>query len=397
MKTKLWTEEGMKLLSNRANSIKMKFVALTLQGKLQRRRRRAAKPYAEGINSCTPASPTDGTGKVEIIHLPDDPTENIEVHYHGGALIPHVSLQLIFWGNAWTQPPTTPTSGQVIAAVQSILAGPYMSRLLQYGIGVGNLRGAITVLSDPPNPFSKDDWHNLIWDLIDQGTFPEPDEPDGRNLYVIIPPPGVGFTDSGTCGAHGFPGDYDFPADYDVAWGGFVLNDGNLDTITTSLSHELVEACTDPEDDGWTIKGRSSPSAEICDVCEQTTGRVNGVMVQGYWSVHHNACIIPLAPPQNRWQISCINKTPRTDRFHSIKEVGGTDANGLPFRFARDGVIGMIKQGHSFFVVGPDGSTSEVGVFIHFPPGHEVEGLEFIATSPDQSKQDNLLSLPECA
>jgi hypothetical protein len=35
-------------------------------------------------------------------------------------------------------------------------------------------------------------------------------------------------------------------------------------------------------------------------------------------------------------------------------------------------------------------------VFIHFPPGHEVEGLEFIATSPDQSMQDNLLSLPEC-
>jgi len=213
---------------------------------------------------------------------------------------------------------------------------------------------------------------------------------------MIIVPPGVGFSEAGVCGTHGYPGDYDFPADYDVAWGGFVLNDGNLDTITVSLSHELVEACTDPEDDGWTIKGRSSPSAEICDICEKTTGRVNGVLVQGYWSVQHNACIIPLAPPQNRWQISCIKKTPRADRFHSLKEVGGTDANGLPFRFTRDAVIGLIKQGHSFFVVGADGSTSEVGVFIHFPPGHEVEGLEFIATSPDQSKQDNLLSLPEC-
>src|SRR5262245_30553790 len=98
MEPKPSREEGMKLLTNGPTSIKMKFVALTLQGKLQRRRRRAAKPYAEGINSCTPASPTDGTGKIEIIHPPDDPNENIEVHYHSGALIPHVSLQLIFWG-----------------------------------------------------------------------------------------------------------------------------------------------------------------------------------------------------------------------------------------------------------------------------------------------------------
>ena len=72
---------------------------------------------------------------------------------------------------------------------------------------------------------------------------------------MIIVPPGVGFSEAGVCGTHGYPGDYDFPADYDVAWGGFVPNDGNLDTITVSLSHELVEACTDPEDDGWTIKG----------------------------------------------------------------------------------------------------------------------------------------------
>jgi hypothetical protein len=76
--------------------------------------------------------------------------------------------------------------------------------------------------------------------------------------------------------------------------------------------------------------------------------------------------------------------------------VGGTDSNGNPFRFIRDAPIGMIKQGDSFFVVGADGSTSEVSVFLHYPPGHEVEGLEYIATSPDQSKEDNLLSLPEC-
>jgi hypothetical protein len=214
---------------------------------------------------------------------------------------------------------------------------------------------------------------------------------------MIVVPPGVGIDPAGPCGAHGYPGDYDFPADYSTAWGGYVLNDGTLDTITTSLSHEIVEACTDTEDDGWTITGRSPPSAEICDVCENTVARVNGVMVQGYWSIEDAACIVPLAAPQTRWQIRCINKTPRSDIFHSMTHVGGVDANGKTFRFTRDQVIGMIKAGHSFFVEGADGSHAEVGVFLHYPPGYDVSGLEFIATSGDRSKEDNLLSLPECS
>jgi hypothetical protein len=74
-----------------------------------------------------------------------------------------------------------------------------------------------------------------------------------------------------------------------------VLNDGILDTVTRRLSHEVVEACTDPEDDGWTIDGRSPPDDEIADVCQNTFGPVNGVMVQGYCSQRDRACVIPTA------------------------------------------------------------------------------------------------------
>jgi hypothetical protein len=274
--------------------IKPKFVSMPMEGKIRRLGRRSAKPYSEGVNNCAPATPIDGTGKIEILNPPDNGNSNFTVSYHGGAVIPSVSLELIFWGNAWTQTGTTPTASQIMGAVSSVVSGPYMTGLTQYGIGPGTLRGAIIALSDPPNPFSRDDWHNLIWDLIDQGTFPEPDDDGGRNLYMIIPPPGVNINQPGVCGAHGYPGDYDFPADYDVAWAGYVLNDGSLDTITTSLSHELVEACTDPEDDGWTLDGLGPPSDEIGDICQKTVARVNGVMVQGYWSQRDRACLIPL-------------------------------------------------------------------------------------------------------
>lgn len=238
--------------------------------------------------------------KFDLKNPPDDGNSNITVSFHGGALIPSVSLELIFWGNAWTSQQTTPAAIEVVRATQNMLSGPYMSGLDQYGIGSGRLRdNGIIVLSDPPNPFSKDDWHNMIWDLIDQGTYPEPDDDGGRNLYMFILPPGVNYTDPNVGGIHGYPGDYDFPFDYDHAWAGFALNDGTLDTITTRLSHEIVEACTDPEDDGWTIDGRSSPSDEIGDVCQNTTGRVNGVMVQAYWSQRDRACIIPPVLPDD--------------------------------------------------------------------------------------------------
>lgn len=355
-----------------------------------------ARPHPEGRNSCTRGATINGAGKIEIIQPPDHPNDTILVHFHGGAQILNPSLQLIFWGNAWNNPVTSPTAGQVMAAVQNILSGPYMTRLDQYGIGPGTLRGGTTVLSDPPNPFSKDDWHNLVWNLIDQGTFPEPSAPGGRILYMIIPPPLVVYEDAGVCGIHGYPWDFDLSTGYTKAWAGFALNDGTLDTITANLSHEVVEACTDPEDDGWLIEGRSPPDDEICDVCQNTVALVDGVLVMGYWSVQHDACIIPLAPRQTIWQVSCINKTPRTDIFHSMTHVGGIDGNGNPYRFTRDQVIGMIKEGHSFFVGGSDGSQSEINVFLHYPPGSGQDGLEYIATGPDHSKLDNLLSLPEC-
>jgi hypothetical protein len=203
-------------------------------------------------------------------------------------------VQLLFWGNQWTQQNVSPSIGSVISAIQKILAGSYMSALGQYGIGPGTLSGAtIITWPDPPNPFFADDWHNLIWDLIDNGTFPKPDSPDARNFYCFVLPPEVNFNDPNAVGAHGSPGDYDFPSAYDRVWAGWVMNDGRLDTVTRRFSHELVEACTDPEDDGWTIDGRSPPLDEIGDVCLKTLGKVNGIAVQGYWSQRDRACIIP--------------------------------------------------------------------------------------------------------
>jgi hypothetical protein len=109
---------------------------------------------------------------------------------------------------------------------------------------------------------------------------------------MLILPANVG-SNKPLAGEHTYDTDYDFPFDYDKAWFGWVTHNGKLDSLTPIFSHELVEACTDPEGDGIQVNPRNDSNwNEIGDVC-CSTARLNGVLVQSYWSDRDKACIIP--------------------------------------------------------------------------------------------------------
>lgn len=288
----------------RGTAVTQGLVSLPHDGRFARGRAKSRSgPHRSGIVPPTVRGDTDelgfrvassGSGGDLVFHNPGDAPPNTTVDNQGGAIIANPSVQLIFWGSGWSQGTLTPSAGSVVNAVQSILSGPYMSALGQYGVGSAQLRSSIVVTSpQPPNPFSDSDVGNLVWDLIDQGTFPEPDDDGGRILYAVIMPPGVNSSTSGINGEHTTAGDYDFPFDWDTAWVAWVMNDGTLNTVTSVFSHELVEACTDPEGDGWQVNPVNSTNwNEIADVC-RSTAFLNGVQVQSYWSQRDQACIIP--------------------------------------------------------------------------------------------------------
>jgi hypothetical protein len=209
----------------------------------------------------------------------------------GGAIGSALPVQLIFWGSPWNLASTNPSTSDIIGAVRTILTGPWMSGLRQYGIRRCNLGGFLVVSpADPPSTYDDDDIEDLIWGLIDGGTFPEPDDPGGRNLYMVFMPPGTTYGPGGIRGKHLDATDFDFPADVDHAWVGFILTN-SLPQITATFCHELAEMCTDPELDAWTVTGNE----EIADVCNGLDQMLNGVMVEAYWSVEDNACLIPTA------------------------------------------------------------------------------------------------------
>ncbi|MDQ1749685.1 MAG: hypothetical protein QOE71_741, partial [Pseudonocardiales bacterium] len=125
---------------------------------------------------------------------------------------------------------------------------------------------------------------------------------------------------------------------------------GSRANISSVFSHELAEACSDPEGNGVQVNPTNNTNwNEIGDVCS-STGLLNGVTVQSYWSQRDQACVIPNNVSIRR-QISCIHKTPRDNPWDDIEIIGGA----------------------------------------------KRPGTRYIATVPDDSRADNLLSLPECA
>jgi Protein of unknown function (DUF3892) len=86
------------------------------------------------------------------------------------------------------------------------------------------------------------------------------------------------------------------------------------------------------------------------------------------------------------WQITCINKTDRTSPHERISRVGG----GSGWRKSIDEVIRLIDAGTDTFWVSVNGRRTDVVVDEH-------NGRKYIRTRPDDYRQNNLLSLPECS
>jgi hypothetical protein len=319
----------------------------------------------------------------------------------GGKKLRNATVNLIFWGDAWSATPgPNPSLSQVVSDAASILSGPYQMRISQYGSTVAVLGGVFISVpgNNPPTNYSTNKVQNLILNAIEGGALPEPDEETSDVLHCVFMPPGTNAPPNlGGLHTYASYSDYDFPFDFDIndrshmAWVAF----GSRSFISSVFSHELVEALSDPEGNGVQVNP-TNPSNwnEIGDVCS-TTGLVNGVTVQSYWSQSDRACIIPANIPLNM-QITCIHKNPRNDPSHPIRTVGGINlTQNIPFRMTQAECIRSIDRGNHFFVVGADGSRADVRVFIHFPPW-ATQGIRYIATVEDRSRADNLLSLPEC-
>jgi tetratricopeptide (TPR) repeat protein len=269
---------------------------------------------------------------VEELEARTTPTIIFQPHFgaessvdNGGYKLSGDPVYLIFWGSYWNTA-TNPSAVSMATALEgTVLASPYTNSLSQYGTN-GSVAYVQTVVSnspDPQNGFSGSDIEGAISNAIENQGLPEPDD-NGYDhaLYVVITPPGV---NSGVAGAGGYNWHFDSGGFFDsdvatYAWVGLpggASAQQTIDHATMVFSHEVAEAMTDPEQGNGIVvtassafpqnllpgysQGNPTNVGQIGDFepDERYLYRLDGNLVQAYWSQQDQAFVVPDANRQN--------------------------------------------------------------------------------------------------
>jgi len=209
---------------------------------------------------------------------------------NGGRILQHARIVLIYWGGAWADPNTNPSQNDFSNAIAGILGSPWGTQLAQYrSIGPLTLEQVdLATDSDPPTTFTDAQIQALIEDRINQGFVPAPSNSIDR-IYCVLMPTGHSSGDTPYVGQHQY---YDHSGQR-VYWA-WITNDGTLtggNSITKIFTHEVAEACSDPDlGSGIIVNGGD----EIGDVCNNTYSTINGAAEEAYWSQSDNRCVLPV-------------------------------------------------------------------------------------------------------
>lgn len=218
--------------------------------------------------------------------------------YRGGPLLTSVQAFLLFWGDAWRQKPLTGLMQQLNDFFDFVVASPSIDQLDEYSvpgysIGHGARTGSVVVTGSPPSSLDDSEVRQLVRHEIASDLAVA--KPTASSLYFVFLPPGVTAGMDGGASCVNFCGYHDaidgaifyavmpYP-DCDGCLGGSAL----LDALTSTSSHELCEAVTDPAPgQGW----YDDANGEIGDICAWQTRRLGNYAVQLEWSNQRGKCV----------------------------------------------------------------------------------------------------------
>jgi hypothetical protein len=229
------------------------------------------------------------------------PAPPAQLTYEGGPLLTGVEVFTIFWGSAWQNKPLSDLSTQVNAFFDFVLTSKLLDQMSEYsvpGMKIGHgKRTGTTVVTTPQLHHSVSDnaiRHMLQHQISTNAAIPQP---TANTLYFIYMPPGVAVAQGGTRSCQSFCGYHDTIGAGQIYYAvmpfpGCVGCTGGLSTIdalTSTSSHELCEAITDP------VPGRGwydlTNNAEIGDLCPWKTKKLGNYMVQLEWSNKKSNCV----------------------------------------------------------------------------------------------------------
>ena len=220
--------------------------------------------------------------------------------YRGGPLLAAVQVFNVFWGSAWKKSPHTQMVTDVNAFFTAILQSSLLTTQMaeysrpKYKIGAGAFIGTAPVTTPALGQSVRDAaiQQMLQKEIASNKAFPKP---GANTLYFVYVAPGVKVTQGGSASCQAFCGYHDaidskifyavmpYP-NCEGCRGGL----SDLDALTSTSSHELCEAITDPiPGQGW----YDDVHGEIGDICAWKTKQIGNYTVQLEWSNKANKCI----------------------------------------------------------------------------------------------------------
>jgi hypothetical protein len=226
------------------------------------------------------------------------PQVSPQLTYRNGPLLTSVQVFTIFWGATWNDAPQSALLPKINEFFDFVLSSQLLDQLAEYSvpnqtISHGLLTGTITLATPAPVQTVDDAAiQNLIQQEISAGTLPASTP---NSLYFVFLPPGVTVTQGGSASCQVFCGYHDAINNslfYAVmpypSCAGCLGGAADFDALTSTTSHELCEAITDPiPGQGW----YDDNNGEIGDICAWQTRTLGGYTIQLEWSNKANKCI----------------------------------------------------------------------------------------------------------
>ena len=221
--------------------------------------------------------------------------------YNDGPLLDAVEVFTIFWGQDWNKDPQTTLSNDIGGFFKYILTSSLLDQMSEYSvasqgynIGKGKYLGTLTVTTpNPATTITDGEIQHFLKDYL--STRKDIPKPDQNKLYFIYLPPGVTVSAFGDRSCLGFCGYHENISGTQIYYAvmpypgcnGCLGGLNTLDALTSTSSHELIEAITDPvPGQGW----YDNANGEIGDICAWQTRRLDKYMIQLEWSNSSNSC-----------------------------------------------------------------------------------------------------------
>jgi hypothetical protein len=252
------------------------------------------------------ANPEDPI-RIVPLHLPapilerpkgQPPPPQAHLTYRGGPLLTAAKVFTIYWGAAWERQPLADEARQLNAFFGFILKSALIDQLTEYdvpnnSIDHGALVGTTVVQSNPPASVTDAALqHFLQSQIMSNSAVPQP---DANTLYFLYLPPGTVVVQGGARSCQAFCGYHDningqifYAVMPYPGCSGCTGGLSTLDALTSTSSHELCEAITDPiPGQGW----YDDVHGEIGDICAWQTKKLDQYTVQLEWSNQAGACV----------------------------------------------------------------------------------------------------------